>query len=115
MAGGLRVARGGDRFHVYLTALDPVRGSEIAKTRPCVVVSPNEINQEVRTVIVVPMTSTRERYRFRIRSYFGDREGDLAIEQLRTIDRSRLIRRLGTLDETISRELCAALVAMFRF
>jgi mRNA interferase MazF len=66
-------------------------------------------------VIVVPMTSTRDRYRFRVRSSFGGREGDLAVDQIRTIDRSRLIRRLGILDESASRELCAALVAMFEF
>jgi mRNA interferase MazF len=66
-------------------------------------------------VIIVPMTSTRDRYRFRVRSNFGGREGDLAIDQVRTIDRSRLIRRLGVLDGTVSRELCDALVAMFDF
>ena len=102
------------RFDVYLTVLDPVRGSEIAKTRPCVVVSPDEINEVVRTLIVVPLTSrTREEYTFRVRSRFGGRDGDLAIDQLRSVDRSRLVRRLGRLDEATSRALAERLVDTF--
>lgn len=114
MARGLRVAGGARRFHVYLTALDPIQGSEIAKTRPCVIVSPDEINQAVRTVIIVPLTSTRERYAFRVRSTFGGREGDLALDQLRTVDKSRLVRWLGELDPNTSQALSAKLIEMFQ-
>ena len=103
------------RFDVYLTALDPVQGSEIAKTRPCVIVSPDELNQTVRTVIIVPLTSTRERYAFRFRCNFHGREGDLAVDHLRAVDRSRLVRLIGKLDLKTSRALCDKLVELFQF
>lgn len=108
------MARRACRFDVYLTVLDPVRGSEIAKTRPCAVVSPEELNQTVRTAIIVPLTSTRERYVFRVRCSFAGKEGDLAVDQLRAVDRSRLVRRLGTLDPDTSKALSDRLVAMFQ-
>lgn len=79
------------------------------------VVSPDQINDIVRTVIIVPLTSTRERYRFRVPSRFQGREGDLAIDHIRSVARSRLIRRLGPLDPHTSRLLADALVEMFAF
>lgn len=102
------------RFDTYLVALDPVRGSEIAKTRPCVIVSPDELNGTVRTVIIVPLTSTRERYAFRVPALFQGRPGDLAVDQIRSVDRSRLIRRLGPLDDATSAALAAKLVELFQ-
>ena len=103
------------RYDAHLVAPDPVQGSEIGKTRPCVVVSPDEINSTVRTVVIVPLTSTRERYAFRVPSLFQGREGDLAIDHIRSIDRGRLIRRLGPLDPVTGRLLADALVEMFAF
>lgn len=83
------------RGDVYLIDLDPTRGSEIRKTRPCLVVSPDELNQHLRTVIVAPMTTGGQAYPWRIRCRFRDQAGFVATDQLRTIDSERLVRRLG--------------------
>src|SRR5687768_6460752 len=107
------MAQGGDRFHVYLTALDPVRGSEIAKTRPCVVVSPEEMNRRLRTVIVVPMSSTRRGYPFRMPVNFREVQGELLTDHVRSIDRTRLLRDLGRLDEPTSGALLKRLGDIF--
>lgn len=85
------------RSAVYLVELDPTRGSEIQKTRPCVVVSPDEMNRYLRTAIVAPMTTSGKDYPTRIPVTFQGQEGRVALDQLRTVDRSRLIQRLGTL------------------
>ena len=79
------------RGDVYLIELDPTRGSEIRKTRPCLVISPDELNQDLRTVIVVPMTTGGQAYPWRVRCRFRDRAGFVAMDQLRTVDRERLI------------------------
>jgi mRNA interferase MazF len=83
------------RGEVYLIELDPTRGSEIRKTRPCLVVSPDELNQHLRTVIVAPMTTGGHAYPWRVRCRFRDRTGFVAIDQLRTVDSERLVKRLG--------------------
>ena len=85
------------RGDVYLISLDPTRGSEIRKTRPCVVVSPDELNDHLETFLVAPMTTGGHSYPFRIRCRFRDRSGYVVADQLRTIDRVRLVRRLGKL------------------
>lgn len=88
------VARG----QVYLVRLDPTLGSEINKTRPCVVVSPNELNEHLRTVIVAPMTTGGHAYPWRPRCRFQGRAGFVALDQLRTVDAERLSKSLGQLD-----------------
>ena len=88
------VARG----QVYLVRLDPALGSEINKTRPCVVVSPNELNEHLRTVIVAPMTTGGHAYPWRPRCRFQGRAGFVALDQLRTVDAERLSKSLGQLD-----------------
>jgi mRNA interferase MazF len=88
------VARG----QVYLVRLDPTLGSEINKTRPCVVVSPNELNEHLRTVIVAPMTPRGRAYPWRPRCRFQGRAGFVALDQLRTVDAERLSKSLGQLD-----------------
>src|SRR5881396_2559884 len=85
------------RFDVYLVGLDPTVGSEIRKTRPCLVVSPDELNHHLRTVIVAPMTSGGPAYPWRVPCRFQRRSGFVVLDQLRTIDRERLTRRLGRL------------------
>lgn len=85
------------RGEVYLVALDPTRGREIRKTRPCAVVSPDELNAHLRTVIVAPLTTGGHRYPFRVSCRFRRREGSLVLDQLRTVDAGRLVRRLGRL------------------
>jgi mRNA interferase MazF len=83
------------RDEVWLVSLDPSQGSEIRKTRPCLVVSPNEMNEPLHTVIVAPMTTTLRRYPSRVNVTFRSKNGQVALDQLRAVDRQRLVRRLG--------------------
>src|SRR2546422_6412986 len=85
------------RGEVHLVGLDPTLGSEIQKTRPCLVVSPDELNQYLRTVIIAPMTTGGEAYPWRVPCRFQRRSGFVALDQLRTVDAERLLRRLGRL------------------
>ena len=94
------------RFDVALVQLDPTRGSEIRKTRPCAVISPDELNHALRTVIVAPMTSGGHAYPWRVPVTFEGRAGHIALDQLRTVDQVRVIRLIGHLDaETAERTL----------
>jgi mRNA interferase MazF len=92
-----RLARVPSRGEVVLVELDPARGSEIRKTRPCLVVSPDELNHHLRTVIVAPMTTGGHAYPFRPVCRFGGKDVRVALDQLRTVDRERLRKRLGAL------------------
>ena len=85
------------RGEVHLVRLDPTLGSEIQKTRPCLVVSPDELNKYLRTVIIAPMTTTGEKYPWRVPCRFQRRSGFVALDQVRTVDAERLLRRLGRL------------------
>lgn len=85
------------RGDVYLVSLDPTRGSEIRKTRPCVVVSPDELNRHLGTFLVAPMTTGGRAYPFRVACRFRDRSGFVVADQLRAVDRIRLVRRVGRL------------------
>lgn len=94
------------RGDVYLVTLNPTRGREIQKTRPCAVVSPDELNAHLETFIVAPLTTGTHRYPFRLRCRFGGKTGFLVLDQLRAIDQERLVRRLGRLSpETLSKAL----------
>ena len=94
------------RGEVYLVALNPSRGQEIRKTRPCVVVSPDELNGHLGTFIVAPLTSGSFGYVFRVPCRFEGRSGHVVPDQLRTVDRERLVKRLGSLEaETMARVL----------
>ncbi|UVT15326.1 MAG: type II toxin-antitoxin system PemK/MazF family toxin [Nitrospira sp.] len=101
------------RGEVYLIDLDPTRGSEIRKTRPCLVISPDELNQHLRTVIVAPMTTGGQGYPWRVRCRFRDRSGFVAIDQLRTVDSERLIKRLGRVTPGALAAVHAVLQEMF--
>ena len=101
------------RGDIYLVALNPTRGSEIRKTRPCVVVSPDELNAHLRIFIVAPLATGGHPYPFRVRCSFDGKDGHLVADQLRAVDRERLVRRLGSLSETTLNELLAVLQAMF--
>ena len=79
-----------EQYHIYWVILDPTQGSEIAKTRPCVVVSPDELNYYLNTVIIVPLTSTLRNYPFRMQCAVAGKRGELAIDQIRTVDKARL-------------------------
>lgn len=91
------VARVPSRGEVFLVELDPTRGGEIRKTRPCLVVSPDELNHNLRTSIVAPMTMGGHRYPFRIPCRFAGKNGHVILDQLRTVDHERLRKRLGVL------------------
>ena len=101
------------RFDGYVVALDPTVGAEIKKTRPCVVVSPDEANRQVQTVLVAPLTTTIRRFPFRVDARFENRDGQIAIDQIRVVDRRRLHRRLGAIADEASRRLSEALVEFF--
>ncbi|TVR43528.1 MAG: type II toxin-antitoxin system PemK/MazF family toxin [Planctomycetota bacterium] len=101
-----------NRFSVWLVNLDPTIGSEIRKTRPAVIVSPDELNAHLHTVIVVPLTTGRD-YPFRVATTLQGTQGLAAIDQLRTVDKQRLIKRLGVIKAPVSERILQALGAMF--
>jgi len=101
------------RFDVQLVRLDPTAGVEIQKTRPCVVVSPDEMNRSLQTVIVAPMTTKGRSYPSRVACRFQGRDGQVVLDQLRTVDRVRLVRKLGRLDRKASAVVLDVLQEMF--
>ncbi len=101
------------RFDVFLVNLDPTVGSEIQKTRPCLVISPDEMNRAVRTVIIAPMTSQGRAYPTRVACTFGGKAGRVVLDQLRTVDQQRLVRKLGRLDDVTSKLVANRLVELF--
>ncbi len=103
-------ARRGD---VFLVALEPIVGTEIRKTRPCLVVSPDELNQRLRTLIVAPMTTGGQSYPFRVACRFQKRDGFVVLDQLRTVDTERLVRKLGRLSSTALSVALGILQEMF--
>jgi mRNA interferase MazF len=103
------VARG----EVYLVTLNPTRGQEIRKTRPCVIVSPDELNAHLGTFIVAPLTSGGHPYPFRIACSFQERPGFIVVDQIRTVDRDRLVKRLGALQPDTLQQVLEVLQAMF--
>jgi mRNA interferase MazF len=102
-----------DRFDVYLVFFDPAVGSEIQKTRPCLVVSPDEMNHHIATVIVAPMTTKGRPYPSRIPCRFEGMDGQIVLDQLRTVDKQRLARRLGRIAAEEQDAVLAALAEMF--
>jgi len=103
----------GLRFDVYLVRLDPTEGREIRKTRPCVIISPDEMNRHIGTVIVAPMTTKGRAYPTRVSLRFQKRSGQIVLDQLRTVDRSRLVKRAGRIDEATARKVLGLLGEMF--
>jgi len=101
------------RGDVYLVQLDPTRRSEIQKTRPCLVVSPDELNDHLQTVIIAPMTTGGQAYPWRVQCRFQDRTGFVAADQLRTVDVGRLARRLGRLAPNSLAAVLSTLEEMF--
>ncbi len=101
------------RFEVHLVNLDPTLGSEIQKTRPCLVVSPDEINQNIRTVIIAPMTTKGQPYPTRVKCRFKGKQGQVVLDQIRTVDRVRLVKKLGRLDGKTAAQVLEVLQEMF--
>jgi mRNA interferase MazF len=101
------------RFDVFLVNLDPTVGSEIKKTKPCLVVSPDEMNRHVRTVIVAPMTTKGAAYPTRVSSKFKGKQAQIVLDQLRTVDKTRLVRKLGTITRLTQEHVLSALAEIF--
>ena len=101
------------RGDVYLVQLDPTRGREIQKTRPCLIVSPDELNDHLQTVIIAPMTTGGQAYPWRVQCRFQGRTGFVATDQLRTVDVGRLARRLGRLAPKSLAAVLSTLEEMF--
>ena len=99
---------------VWLVALDPTQGSEIRKTRPCLVVSPDEMNDHIGTVIVAPLTTTIRAYPSRAKVHFRGKVGQAALDQIRAVDKTRLVKKLGDVPETTADDIAAVLVEMFQ-
>ena len=103
------------RHDVFLVSLDPVVGSEIKKTRPCVVVSPDEINDYLRTVIVAPMTTKGHPHPVRVTCTFQGKQAKILLDQIRTIDKIRLVKKLGSLSPQTAQRTTAVLLKMFQY
>ena len=101
------------RFEVYLINLDPTIGSEIQKTRPCLVISPDEMNRFIRTVIVAPMTTKGTSYPTRVTCKFQGKKGQIVLDQIRTVDKARLVKGLGKVNKRIQTEVLSVLSEMF--
>jgi len=101
------------RFDVFLVSLDPTINVEIKKTRPCLVVSPDEMNRNIRTIIVAPMTTKGAAYPTRVSSKFKGKQGQIVLDQLRTVDKTRLVRKLGTITRPTQEQVLSVLAEVF--
>ena len=102
------------QFDVHLVNLDPTMGAEIQKTRPCLIISPDEMNRHLRTVLIAPMTTQTRQYPTRVRCRFMGKRGEVVLDQIRAVDRKRLVRRLGRLDRPTCRRVVSVLRELFR-
>lgn len=102
-----------NRFDVYLVSLDPTLGSEIQKSRPCVVISPGEMNRALATIIVAPMTSTMRNYPTRVPVTFQGKQGEVVLDQIRTVDKQRLRKKLGFIRTNTGSKILGVLHQMF--
>ncbi len=102
-----------ERFDVFLVNLDPTVGSEIHKTRPCLVISPDEMNKAIATVIIAPMTTKGKLYPSRIVCHFQGKDGQIILDQIRTVDKNRLVKYLGQISIDEQKAVLDSLVQMF--
>jgi len=102
-----------NRFDVFLVSLDPTIGSEIQKTRPCLVISPNEINHHIATVIVAPMTTKGQTYPTRVTCQFQGQNGQIVLDQIRTVDKTRLVKFIGQISVEAQKTVLDVLAQMF--
>ncbi len=108
------VIRAPRRDEVWLVSLDPTHGAEIQKTQPCVVISPEEMNQFLWTVIVAPMTTALRSYPTRVSVRFQSKAGQVALDQLRSVDKQRLVKKLGSIPSNVAQQCSEVLIEMFR-
>ena len=102
-----------NRFDVFLVSLDPTVGSEIQKSRPCLIISPDEINHNINTVIIAPMTTHGRDYPTRISCTFQDKAGQIVLDQIRTVDKIRLVKKLGRIEKKFAVKVLSVLSEMF--
>jgi len=107
------VGRPPRRDEVWLAILDPTQGAEIQKTRPCLVISPDEMNEHLLTVIIAPMTTVTRPYPTRVPLRFQGKRGQVALDQLRAVDRQRLVRKVGTVSGSTAQSVSVTLLEMF--
>ncbi len=100
-------------FDIFLVNLDPTIGSEIKKTRPCLIISPDEMNRNINTVIVAPMTTKGKLYPSRVPIKFQDKTGKIVLDQIRTIDKIRLVQKLGQISKTTQQKVLSTLNDIF--
>jgi mRNA interferase MazF len=98
---------------IWLVSLDPTQGSEIRKTRPCLVISPDEMNRHLRTVLIAPMTTVERPYPTRVSLTFRGKHGQVALDQIRAVDHQRLVRKIGKISSATAQAVCRVLVEMF--
>jgi mRNA interferase MazF len=103
------------RFEVWLIDLNPVVGSEISKIRPCLIISPDEINDMLATVTIAAMTSAIRKYPHRVNCIFQNKNGQIALDHIRSISKLRLVKKVGVMDEKICRQVCESLNELFSF
>lgn len=103
------------RFEIWLVDLEPVGGSEINKTRPCIVISPDVANKYLNTVMVAAMTTTVKEYPTRINCLFRRKKGQVVLDQIRTVDKVRLTKKMGTMDDETNKKICEVLVELFSY
>ena len=101
------------RFEVYMINLDPTQGVEIQKTRPCVVISPDEMNRHLGTVIIAPMTTRSRDYPSRVSCLFQRKEGQIVLDQIRTVDKARLVKHIGTIPPEAQKKTLSILQEIF--
>jgi len=101
------------RFDIYLVNLDPTQGREIRKTRPAIIISPDEMNDHISTVIIAPMTTKGRNYPTRVSCTFKSKHGQVVLDQIRTVDKSRLVKRLGRIDKSTAEQILDILHEMF--
>ncbi len=101
------------RFEIYLVDLNPTRGSEIFKVRPAMVVSPDEMNRHLQTVIIAPMTTKTRDFPSRVQCEFAGKTGQIALDQIRSIDKTRLVKKMGKIDVVFGRRVLEVLQVMF--
>ena len=101
------------RFDVYLIRLDPTQGREIRKTRPCLIISPDEMNHHIDTVIIAPISTKNRPYPTRVPVRFKGKSGQIVLDQIRTVDKQRLVKRIGRIDSTTQGHVLALLAELF--
>ena len=101
------------RFEIYLVDLNPTKGSEIRKTRPALVISPNEMNKALKTVIIAPMTTKSRAFPVRVDCHFAGKDGQVALDQTRSVDKVRLVKKIGQFNKNLGEKVLKVLRVMF--